>query len=181
DILTGRVESGERVLVYDDDGRQAASSAAEYLLERGAQVEIATPERYVSNETGPLNYPYHLRAFYNKGAVLTPDLRMTRIYREGNRLVAVLRNIYNLQEEEREVDQIVAEHGTRPHEAIYFDLKPLSANLGQVDLEAMAVGQPSRIVANAAGRFQLFRVGDAVTSRNIHAAIYDSLRICKDF
>jgi len=27
----------------------------------------------------------------------------------------------------------------------------------------------------------LFRVGDAVASRNIHAAIYDSLRLCKEF
>jgi hypothetical protein len=34
--------------------------------------------------------------------------------------------------------------------------------------------------ADAAGCFQLFRVGDAVAGRDIHAAIYDSLRLCKD-
>ena len=34
---------------------------------------------------------------------------------------------------------------------------------------------------NKKGDFFLFRVGDAISSRNIHAAIYDSLRICKDF
>ncbi len=28
------------------------------------------------------------------------------------------------------------------------------------------------------GRFQLYRVGDAVSSRNIHAAVYDALRLC---
>lgn len=28
-------------------------------------------------------------------------------------------------------------------------------------------------------RYQLYRVGDAVACRNIHAAIYDSLRLCK--
>ena len=38
-----------------------------------------------------------------------------------------------------------------------------------------------RIAANPGGRYQLFRVGDAVASRNIHAAIYDSLRLCKNF
>jgi hypothetical protein len=27
----------------------------------------------------------------------------------------------------------------------------------------------------------LFRIGDAVASRNIHAAIYDALRLAKDF
>ena len=41
-------------------------------------------------------------------------------------------------------------------------------------------GRPQGIDANPAGRYQLFRVGDAVASRNIHAAIYDSLRLCKD-
>ena len=31
------------------------------------------------------------------------------------------------------------------------------------------------------GSFTLFRIGDAVSSRNIHAAIYDALRLAKDF
>jgi len=26
----------------------------------------------------------------------------------------------------------------------------------------------------------LYRIGDAVAGRNIHAAIYDALRLCKD-
>jgi hypothetical protein len=36
-------------------------------------------------------------------------------------------------------------------------------------------------VRNPDGRFRLFRIGDAVSSRNIHAAIYDALRLAKDF
>jgi hypothetical protein len=31
------------------------------------------------------------------------------------------------------------------------------------------------------GRFALFRVGDCISPHNIHAAIYDALRLCKDF
>jgi hypothetical protein len=30
------------------------------------------------------------------------------------------------------------------------------------------------------GKFQLFRIGDAVAARNAHAAIYDALRLLKD-
>jgi hypothetical protein len=41
--------------------------------------------------------------------------------------------------------------------------------------------RPQSKVNNPDGRFQLFRVGDAVASRNIRAAIYDSLRLCKAF
>jgi hypothetical protein len=41
-------------------------------------------------------------------------------------------------------------------------------------------GRPQALRTNEAGRFQLFRIGDAVSARNIHAAIYDALRLCKD-
>ena len=56
-----------------------------------------------------------------------------------------------------------------------------STNLGEIDIEALIAGQPQERVTNPDGTFQLFRVGDAVASRNIHAAIYDSLRLCKAF
>jgi hypothetical protein len=41
-------------------------------------------------------------------------------------------------------------------------------------------GRPQTIRTNPEGRFQLFRIGDAVASRNIHAAIFDGLRFAKD-
>ena len=46
---------------------------------------------------------------------------------------------------------------------------------------ALIEGRPRTISSNPDGEFMLFRVGDAVASRNVHAAIYDSLRLCKDF
>jgi hypothetical protein len=115
------------------------------------------------------------------GVVMTPDVRLTKIYPEGNRVVAVLRNEYTHEEEERVVDQVVCEHGTRPRDDLYFALKPHSSNLGRMDLAALIAGEPQTEAANPEGSFQLFRVGDAVASRNIHAAIYDSLRLCKVF
>ena len=38
---------------------------------------------------------------------------------------------------------------------------------------------PAELTTNPDGTYLLYRVGDAVSSRNIHAAIYDSLRLCK--
>ena len=40
--------------------------------------------------------------------------------------------------------------------------------------------QAAPTVRNPAGAFRLFRIGDAVASRNIHAAIFDALRLAKD-
>ena len=181
DILDGTVAPADNALVYDDHGGHNGMSVAEFMAGRGARVEYAAPERYAGVEVGGTNWPVHLRELYKAGVVLSPDIRLRRVYAEGNRVVAVLRNEYTLEEEEREVDQVVCEHGTLPNDDLYFDLKPHSTNRGEVDLDALVAGRPQTLRTNAEGRFQLFRVGDAVASRNIHAAIYDSLRLAKDF
>ena len=82
---------------------------------------------------------------------------------------------------ERLVDQVVVEYATDPLSDLYFDLKDLSSNRGEVDYAALKHGEPQTIRSNPDGTFQLFRIGDAVAARNIHAAIYDALRLCKDF
>ena len=56
-----------------------------------------------------------------------------------------------------------------------------SSNRGEIDYPALKHGEPQAISTNPGGQFQLFRIGDAVAARNIHAAIYDGLRLCKDF
>ena len=63
---------------------------------------------------------------------------------------------------------------------LYFDLKPLSSNAGEVDYNALIEGRHQKVCRNRGGRFQLFRIGDAVSARNTHAAIYDALRLMKD-
>jgi 2,4-dienoyl-CoA reductase-like NADH-dependent reductase (Old Yellow Enzyme family) len=181
DVLSGRAAPAENVLIFDDHGGHQGASCAELMAARGSKIEMVTPERQILVEIGATNFPIHLRELYKRGVVLSPDMRLTKVHREGNRLVALLRNEYTLEEEERVVDQIVAEHGTLPREDLYFELRPRSLNLGEVDLRALIDGAPQAVVNNADGRFRLFRVGDAVASRNIHAAIYDSLRLCKAF
>ena len=49
-----------------------------------------------------------------------------------------------------------------------------------MDHEALVAGRPQGILRHEAGAFQLFRIGDAVSARNTHAAIYDALRLVKD-
>jgi hypothetical protein len=100
------------------------------------------------------------------------------VRREGNRLAAVLGSDYTERTHERLVDQVVVEHGTLPLDDLYFALKPGSSNRGEIDHPALLARRPQTLISNPDGRYQLFRVGDAVASRNIHAAIYDSLRLC---
>ena len=97
--------------------------------------------------------------------------------REGNKLAATLGSDYSPRTEERLVDQVVVEHGTLPLDALYQELRPGSLNGGAVDHRALLSGRPQ---PGGAGGYQLFRIGDAVASRNIHAAVFDGLRFAKD-
>lgn len=100
--------------------------------------------------------------------------------RRGNRVAGVFFDEYGKRHIEKEADQIVVEHGATPVDELYFALKPGSANLGEIDHDALTANRPQTIARNPQGRYRLFRIGDAVSSRNIHAAVYDAIRLMKD-
>lgn len=180
DLLSSAVAPAGRVIVYDDNGAHPGLTAAEFLIEAGAQVELVTPERTLAPDVGGTNYPVYFRALSRGDAKVTLNLRLVGIRRDGNGLVARFEDEYgDGRVVERPAEQIVVEHGTEPLDELYFALKPLSSNLGEVDYRAFAAGAPQTLRRNAHGQFQLFRLGDAVASRNIHAAIFDAVRFAQ--
>ncbi|SNB68616.1 2,4-dienoyl-CoA reductase [Arboricoccus pini] len=180
DILEGRVDPAETVLLFDRMGQHNGASTAEFLARRGAMVELATQDQMIGEDIGGTNRPVHLRELYKLGVMLTPNHDLVEVYPEGNKRIVVLRNDYTLEEEERVVDQIVVELGTLPVDQLYFDLKARSLNKGELDLDAFTEGRIQPKLPNGAGGFALFRIGDAVAGRNVHAAIYDAARLMKD-
>lgn len=180
DILSGDVKPGAQVLLYDDAGDHTAMQAAQLLAESGAVVEVMTPDRSFAPEVMGMNLVPYMRAMQEKAVTFTVTYRLQAVERDGNRLRAVIGSDYSREvRQERSFDQIVVNHGTQPLAQIYFDLKPLSENLGAVDYDALIDGRPQVMNGGPAG-FQLFRIGDAVEARNTHAAIYDALRLVKD-
>ncbi|HUE46144.1 MAG TPA: N-methylproline demethylase, partial [Aestuariivirgaceae bacterium] len=108
-------------------------------------------------------------------------MRVQRLRREGNKIAVALWSPYAEADcGERIVDQVVLEQATLPLDELYFALKEESVNRGEVDYEALVGGRGQAVASNPDGRFRLYRIGDAVAARNIHAAIYDALRLCKD-
>ncbi len=181
DILNGSVEIGRNVLIYDDLSAHQALSCAEVVAEKGGTVEFITPENTIGEELGGTNFATYMEHLHTSGVKITPNLHLLRISRGGDQIHAVFEHSYSHLEEGRQIDQIICEHGTVPNDDLYFALKPFSTNLGETDLSALTAVEPQTVESNPDGRFKLFRVGDAVTSRNIHAAIYDSLRLCSAF
>jgi N-methyl-L-proline demethylase len=179
DILSGDAKCGSNVLIFDDAGDHTALQAAQILAESGARVEIMTPDRSFAPDVMAMNLVPYMRALQGRDVTFTVTHRLTGVERDGNQLRATIGSDYTALAKTAVYDQVIVNHGTLPLDDLYFDLKPLSQNLGAVDYDALIAGHAQTLGGGPAG-FQLFRIGDAVEARNTHAAIYDALRLVKD-
>ncbi len=180
DIIAGDEKPGKNVLVFDDAGDHAALQAAEKIAVSGAKVEIMTPDRSFAPEVMAMNLVPYMRAMQDKDVTFTVTYRLKAVERDGNQLKATIGSDYSKLTKQRCYDQIIVNHGTLPLDEIYFELKPQSSNLGAVDYTALIGGKSQLLADQSEQGFQLFRIGDAVSARNTHAAIYDALRLMKD-
>lgn len=179
DILSGDVKPGSNVLMYDEAGDHSALQSAEIIAETGAKLEIMTRDRSFAPEVMAMSLTPHMRALQKHDVKFTVTYLLEEVRREGNQLVATIGSDYGGISKEQMHDQIVVNYGTLANDELYFALKPLSSNLGAVDHQKLISGQQQDLVKNKDGKFQLFRIGDAVASRNTHAAIYDALRLVR--
>ena len=176
DILSGGVKPGKNVLLFDDAGDHAGLQAAQVIADSGAKLEIMTPDRSFAPEVMAMTLVPYMRALQKLDVTFTVTFRLEAVTRDGGELLAIVGSDYGGVRKERRVDQVVINHGTLPNDEIYFALKPRSSNSGAVDYSRLIAG-----VAQPEGTaFQLFRIGDAVSARNTHAAVYDALRLVKD-
>jgi N-methyl-L-proline demethylase len=176
DILSGSVKPGQNVLLFDDAGDHAALQAAQVIADSGAKLEIMTPDRSFAPEVMAMTLVPYMRALQKLDVTFTVTFRLEAVTRGDGALVAIVGSDYGGVRKERRVDQVVINHGTLPNDEIYFALKPRSSNAGAVDYSRLIAG-----VAQPQGTaFQLFRIGDAISARNTHAAVYDALRLVKD-
>ncbi len=180
DILSGHVKPGSNVLLFDDAGDHAALQAAEVIAAAGAKLEIMTPDRTFAPEVMAMNLVPYMRSLQKLDVTFTVTYRLEAVGQDGTELVASVGSDYGGVRKQRRIDQVVVNHGTMPADELYQSLRPASRNRGAVDYSRLLVGEAQTRASNAAGAFQLFRIGDAVAARNTHAAIYDALRLVKD-
>jgi 2,4-dienoyl-CoA reductase-like NADH-dependent reductase (Old Yellow Enzyme family)/thioredoxin reductase len=180
DIISGDVKPAGKVLIYDESGDHPALQAAEIVANAGAEVEIMTPDRTFSPDVMAMNLVPYMRALQDKDVTFTVARRLLGVVPSGNKLTAKIGTDYSDHSYQTDVDQVIVNYGTMPLDDLYFALKPLSINAGEVDHDALIAGTPQTVAHHENGSFQLFRIGDAVSARNTHAAIYYALRLLKD-
>jgi NADPH-dependent 2,4-dienoyl-CoA reductase/sulfur reductase-like enzyme len=177
DIIAGDAKPGENVLIFDDAGDHTGLMAAEVITAAGGHVEIMTRDRSFAPEVMGMNLVPYMRSLQEKDAVFTVGRTLKSLSRRGNRLLAQIGTDYSRYVSDAEYDQVIVNQGTLPLDELYFSLKPQASNFGEIDHEVLIGGEgklfPQR---NPEGGFVLYRIGDAVSSRNTHAAVYDALR-----
>lgn len=175
DAVSGAPVGGE-VLLYDETGAHAASVYADVLTAKGAAVRFVTPDGKALTELGPTTASVCMRDLYKAGVTFTPDHELTSLTRDGNRIAATIRNTLSGMEATHIVDHVVADCGLTANAELYEALAPLSTNTGAVDQASMVRGA-AKFPTVQEGDFALARIGDAVAGRNIHAGLYDAIRI----
>ena len=176
DVLSGHKTPRGKVLIYDDHGGENAPSVAEFLAERGElEIELVTPDRQVMQDLSATIGPAYLRMLYRNGVTITPDHRLMKVETADSMMRALMMNVHTREETFRTVDSVIVENGVLPNDDLYLDLKEMSSNGGSLDIDAFISGKAQ---PTSNDRYELYRIGDAVASRGIAAAIYEGRRLC---
>ncbi len=180
DVLTGSKRVSGNVVVFDDHGGNQALDLAENLATSGASVELVTPERNVSPEVGGMVASRYFTDLTKLGVTFSVLRHLNKIEKNGDGTFTVWLGMEDeTWTEQRVVNAVIVERGTAANDELYHELVPSSSNGGEVQLDDLLNGRAQHQVRNPKGTFQIFRIGDAISSRNIHTAMLDAVRICR--
>jgi hypothetical protein len=79
---------------------------------------------------------------------------------------------------EIETDEVVVEMGTTPIDDVFHDLRSESVNDGRPRWDRLLAGM-AQDWPRREGSYELYRIGDAESSRDIHAAVLDAFRLAR--
>ena len=148
-ILSGEVETGQKVLMIDLNGHHQGTGTAEFLADRGKSVHLITPALFPGSALGPLQDLYLTRQrLARKGVTFTPDIAVLEI--QGT-LVKGLNVYSNALIDFEGYDTVVLAAGNTVRDELYWALK------GKVP--------------------ELYRIGDCVAPRLTDMAIADGHRV----
>lgn len=177
DVLGGNVRVSGDVLLWDTLGDQPASVTADFIGDYCTQLTFATPDACPLADLGPTTRSVAMKHLYENGVRFIPNVELDRIEQTGNRMKVHLRNTLSGTSMPQVFDHVVIEAGSEPMDEVYFQLLDQSRNAGQFDPRKFIKGVVTFPKINPLANFDLVRLGDAVTSRNLHAALFDANRL----
>ncbi len=176
-VLSGDIKVSTSAVLYDDHGSHQGLSCAEYLARQGIDITFVTPDRSPGMELGHCNLPVYLKMLYALGVEFVVNQSIVSVATSSSGLGVHFKNEYSGQTTTLATQLLIVENGTIPVEDVYFDLLPYATNQGRWDNSAVITLEKQSLMRNKSIRFALNRIGDAVSSRDIHSAMYDAHRI----
>ncbi len=175
DMLADANAAQRDVIVYDGTGRHEAVSCALHLAEQGSSVQFVGIDDSLAPEMEYTTRVVYRKQFALNGVRSLMDHQLVGVRKQGNQLRARFRHELTGADTELVASQVVVERGTVPVDEVFHTLRAQSANNGITDIDALLARHKQPVHRPG---FELHRIGDAVTSRNVHGAIYDALRLC---
>jgi hypothetical protein len=181
-VVAGRPERGASASpvmpLHDDHGGHQSLDAIEAMTPTAKSIEYVTMARTVAPDVGSSPAAGYFAMLADNDVRVTLLHQLISIEKRDGRLAVTLRVEDAHTTSTRIVDTVVIEHGTKPDTDLYDSLIPKSINYGEIVLSDLLALRSQSAVHTPDGRFVLYRIGDAVASRNIHAAILDAYRLC---
>ncbi len=180
DALTTHQEGKKSAVVYDGTGRHAAYICAERYADAGRDVTLVTLDRFIGAELGGRgDEQMWAKRFADMNLPMRHDLHLKEVKRAANgRLTAIFTHELTDKPVEIETDEVVVELGTTPIDDVFHELRANSVNDGRPNWERLLSGEEQDWPKGDAS-YELYRIGDAESSRDIHAAVLDAFRLAR--
>ena len=138
-----------------------------------------TRDRSFAPEVMAMSLTPAMRALQKHDVTFTVTWKLDAVRRDGNQLLATIGSDYGGVTRERgstRWSSTTAPGRSTTSTSSFAPARPTSARSTTRRWSRAARRRSTR---NPEGRYQLFRIGDAVAARNTHAAIYDALRLVR--
>jgi 2,4-dienoyl-CoA reductase-like NADH-dependent reductase (Old Yellow Enzyme family) len=179
EVLANPSQVANDVLIYDATGRHPGPSTAAQMAAHGTAVTFVARDPSIAPEMEHHSSITYRKAFAEHEVRVLLEYELVSVSARDGRRDAVLRHLLTGRELRSTHAQVIVEHGTIPVSDLFDELRPLSVNDGITEIESLIGPAPLR--AQLPGGFELHRIGDAISSRSVHAAMLDALRLSVQF
>ena len=166
------------VLIYDGIGQHQAPSCATHLALHGSKINYVTIDSQLAEEMGGSERVMHRKRFQQHGIPVHIDLQIHTVEKAGDKLKATFRHELTDTLHTFTADHIIIEQGTQPTADLYHTMRDDACNKGVTDIKTLLASEPQPQRGAWETGYELHRIGNAVSSRAIHSAVLDALRLC---
>jgi mycofactocin system FadH/OYE family oxidoreductase 2 len=120
DVLSGKAQAGRRVILVATDRGMEGLTTADFLSDRGSEVEVLIPNAFMGFPIEPITLILLLMRLDAKGVALTPGCDVKAV--EGNKVVVA--SAFTGRERVIEgIDTVVVARGSKADDGLYKRLK----------------------------------------------------------